>query len=34
VFDQPTSHHRPEVVAGVGEGRASELLRAFFAARR
>ena len=34
VFDQPTCHHRPEVIAGVGERRASELLRTFFAARR
>ena len=34
VFDQPTCHHRPEVIAGVGERRASELLRTFFATRR
>jgi len=33
-FDQPTCHHKPEVVAGVGEVRAAELLRAFFAQRR
>jgi tRNA(adenine34) deaminase len=34
VFAQPTCHHRPEVVAGVGEREAAELLRLFFAARR
>ena len=34
VFSLPTTHHRPEVVSGVGETRAAELLRTFFAARR
>ena len=34
VLDQPTCHHRPEVVAGVGGARAARLLRTFFAARR
>ncbi|WP_448581977.1 nucleoside deaminase [Thermaurantiacus sp.] len=34
VFAHATCHHRPEVVAGVGEDEAAELLRAFFAARR
>lgn len=34
IFTQPTIHHRPEVVSGVGEARAAELLRTFFAARR
>jgi tRNA(Arg) A34 adenosine deaminase TadA len=34
LFAQATCHHRPEVVAGVGEGEAVALLRAFFAARR
>ena len=34
VFDQPTCHHRPEVVAGVHEARAAQLLRDFFEARR
>ncbi len=33
-FGQPTCHHRPEVYAGIGEGEAAALLRAFFAARR
>ena len=34
VFAQPTCHHRPDVVDGVGEGAAAALLRAFFAERR
>ncbi|HEV2301061.1 MAG TPA: nucleoside deaminase [Stellaceae bacterium] len=34
IFDQPTCRHRPEIYGGIGEGRAAELLRAFFAARR
>ena len=34
VFDQPTCHHRPEVIDGVGEDEAAALLRGFFAARR
>ena len=34
VFDHPQSHHRPEVIGGVGEAEAAALLRAFFAARR
>ena len=33
-FDQPTCHHRPEIVAGVRESEAAEMLRAFFRARR
>ncbi len=33
-FNQPTCHHRPEIYAGIGEERAAELLRAFFADRR
>jgi tRNA(adenine34) deaminase len=33
-FSQPTCHHRPETYAGIGEGEAGELLRAFFRARR
>ena len=33
-FAQPTCHHRPEIYAGIGEGEAAALLRAFFAARR
>jgi tRNA(adenine34) deaminase len=34
VFDQPQCLHRPEVYAGIGEGRSAALLRAFFAERR
>ena len=34
IFAQPTCHHRPEVVAGIGEAQAALLLRDFFAARR
>ena len=34
LFAQPTIHHRPEIFAGIGEGEAAALLRAFFAARR
>ncbi len=33
-FDQPTCHHAPEVISGIGESRAADMLRAFFAARR
>jgi tRNA(Arg) A34 adenosine deaminase TadA len=33
-FQQPTCHHQPEVYGGIEEGRAGELLREFFAARR
>ena len=34
IFAQPTCHHRPDVLGGIGEGEASELLRSFFAERR
>jgi len=34
VFDQPTTLHRPEVYAGLGETEAAEQLRAFFRERR
>ena len=34
LFDQPTTHHRPEIYGGIEEGRAGELLRDFFRARR
>jgi tRNA(Arg) A34 adenosine deaminase TadA len=30
LFASPHCHHRPEVIAGVGEERAAALLRAFF----
>ena len=34
VFSQPTCHHRPDVLGGIGEEEAAELLRSFFAKRR
>ena len=34
VFDHPQCLHRPEVIAGIGEAEAADLLRAFFRARR
>ncbi len=34
VFEQPTCHHAPEVVGGVRETEAAELLREFFRERR
>lgn len=34
IFAQPTCHHRPDVLGGIGESEAGELLRAFFAERR
>ena len=34
VFQQPTCHHRPEVIGGIQESRAAQLLRRFFEARR
>jgi tRNA(adenine34) deaminase len=33
-FAQPTCHHAPELYGGIGEARAAELLKSFFAARR
>jgi tRNA(Arg) A34 adenosine deaminase TadA len=33
-FQQPTCHHAPEVIGGMGETRAAALLKDFFAARR
>jgi tRNA(adenine34) deaminase len=34
IYAQPTCHHRPEVLGGIGEAESAELLRAFFAERR
>ena len=34
IFDQPTTHHRPEVYGGIEERRAVALLRAFFRDKR
>lgn len=33
-FSQPTCHHAPEVIGGIEETRASEMLKSFFAAKR
>jgi len=34
VFDHPQSHHRPEVIDGIGADRAGTLMKAFFAGLR
>jgi tRNA(Arg) A34 adenosine deaminase TadA len=34
LFNQPTCHHRPDVLGGIGEDESGWLLREFFAARR
>jgi tRNA(adenine34) deaminase len=34
LFDQPTCHHRPEVIGGVGASRSEAMLRQFFRALR
>jgi tRNA(Arg) A34 adenosine deaminase TadA len=34
IFAQPTCHHRPDVLGGIGEDEAAALLRDFFLARR
>lgn len=34
LFGQPTCHHRPDVLGGIGEGEAAALLRGFFSERR
>jgi tRNA(adenine34) deaminase len=34
IFAQPTCHHRPDVLGGIGELESGELLRGFFAERR
>src|SRR5215212_3461995 len=34
IFAQPTCHHRPDVLGGIGEAEAAEQLRSFFAQRR
>jgi len=33
-FTQPTCHHTPEIIGGVEEQRASEILKKFFAEKR
>lgn len=34
IFSQPTCHHRPDLLGGIGEAESAELLRSFFAERR
>lgn len=34
IFSQPTCHHRPEVLGGIGEEQSAALLRDFFYERR
>ena len=34
IFSQPTCHHRPDVLGGIGEDESAALLRDFFAERR
>jgi tRNA(Arg) A34 adenosine deaminase TadA len=34
IFSQPTCHHRPDVLGGIGDAEAARLLRGFFAERR
>ncbi len=34
IFAQPTCHHRPDVIAGLGEEESALLLRDFFSSRR
>jgi tRNA(Arg) A34 adenosine deaminase TadA len=34
IFSQPTCHHRPDVLGGIGEEEAAGLLRRFFEERR
>jgi tRNA(adenine34) deaminase len=34
VFSQPTCHHRPDVLGGIGEGESAKLLQSFFEERR
>ena len=34
IFAQPTCHHRPDLLGGIGEAASAELLRSFFAERR
>ena len=34
IFAQPTCHHRPDVLGGIGEDEAGAMLKRFFAERR
>lgn len=33
-FSQATCHHAPEIIGGIGETKAANLLKAFFAGKR
>ena len=33
-FASPTCHHKPEIYSGIGEEKAAEMLKTFFASRR
>ena len=34
IYTQPTCHHRPDVLGGIGEAETADLLRQFFGQRR
>ncbi|WP_246448849.1 nucleoside deaminase [Sphingomonas sabuli] len=34
IFSQPTCHHRPDVLGGIGESESADLLKHFFEQRR
>ena len=34
IFSQPTCHHRPDLLGGIGEAESAALLRSFFEERR
>jgi len=34
LFESPSCHHHPEIISGIGERRASDLLKAFFQSLR
>ncbi|UTW54847.1 nucleoside deaminase [Kordiimonas sp. SCSIO 12610] len=34
IFNQPTTHHKPEIYGGICEAEASEILKDFFASKR
>jgi tRNA(Arg) A34 adenosine deaminase TadA len=34
IFSQPTCHHRPDVLGGIGDAESADLLKRFFAERR
>ena len=34
IFNQPTTHHKPEIYGGIDEAAAADLLKVFFKAKR